>query len=112
MRFPSVLGLLGAHWGETPSPRRPRGDAVLPMRGKERAFEGSGTVWNGARDHCRASQVTDLRALGLSWRGILTSAASDARWQRAAPLLQPLIALVERQLFATETALRSQHSSF
>jgi len=42
----------------------------------------------------------------------LTSAASDARWQRAAPLLQPLIALVERQLFATETALRSQHSSF
>ena len=43
-------GLYGGPGGETPSPRRPRGRRFSYARkgaGKERAFEGSATVWNG-----------------------------------------------------------------
>ena len=97
------------------SPPRTRAREATPFagdedkRGHSKAPEPSRTVLATV-----TAQASDLRALalGLSWRGILTSAASDARRQRAAALLQPLIALLERQLFATETALRTQHSSF
>ena len=90
----------------------PRGAAPFAAdeenSGRSRTPEPCGTVL--------ATIATGVRVRFASFRPLLAG-HFDQRCERrasaaAAALLQPLIALLERQLFATETALRTQHSSF
>ena len=68
-------------------------------------------MWNGARDHCRASQVTDASFRPLL-AVILAALRSDARRQ-AAVVLKGLLTTLFKASVATKTAhpYLQQHSS-